>query len=99
VAIWEVRVPFPPHRLLRLPPVAEWSRNDTTNQNRTIPYICNVVKYSGSGRIGVCELTQDFLYGYTLSEVYFGLSGKYLLMRLPTLLEVAFLGGACLCMA
>ena len=35
VAIWEAGVPFPPHGLLRLPPVAEWSRNDTTNPNRT----------------------------------------------------------------
>ena len=39
MAIWEVGSTLSPHRLLRLPPVAEWSRNDTTNQNRTVPIL------------------------------------------------------------
>jgi len=33
VAIWEVwGTPSPPHGLLRLPPAAEWSRNDTVEK-------------------------------------------------------------------
>ncbi|MBI4282918.1 MAG: hypothetical protein HY663_00440 [Chloroflexi bacterium] len=37
VAIWEAwGTPSPPHRLLRFPPAAEWSRNDITNQNRIV---------------------------------------------------------------